>query len=87
MSLFLMDCNGLGFSIRSRDKGQGEMRGSFPFGFPQGQDDDLFLGTAIVALWGSRNKQRRNAGILHSVQDDDFLAGTGRLIFGLGLRR
>ena len=43
MSLFLMDCNGLGFSIRSRDKGQGEMRGSFPFGFPQGQDDDLFL--------------------------------------------
>jgi hypothetical protein len=31
--------------------------------------------TFIVPLAGSWNKQQRNAGILHCVQDDGFLAG------------
>jgi hypothetical protein len=34
MSLFLMDCNGLGLSVRNKDDGQGEIRGSFPFDSP-----------------------------------------------------
>ncbi len=41
-----------------------------------GLDDDNGLRRpSVVAVRGSKNRQRRNAGILHCVQDDDFLLG------------